>query len=134
MPEQIPVQFDFQSNQSFSTFYPGNNEEIINHLQKIFINNEQQIFLWGDRGSGKTHLLQALGQESNACNKTSFYYSLDTDNLPDPAMLEGLEKKKFMIIPGLKARLTWRLTRWLPGVLQWHMDKVVRKMSTTTGS
>ena len=91
MPEQIPVQFDFQSNQSFSTFYPGNNEEIINHLQKIFINNEQQIFLWGDRGSGKTHLLQALGQESNACNKTSFYYSLDTNNLPDPAMLEGLD-------------------------------------------
>ena len=49
-------------------------------------------------------------------------------------MLEGLAKEKFMIIPGSKARLTWRLTRWLPGVLQWHMDKVVRKMSTTTGS
>ena len=91
MPEQLPVQFEFQSNQSFSTFYPGNNEEIVNHLQQIFINNEQQVFLWGECGSGKTHLLQALIQKTNTCNKTSFYYSLDADNLPDPGMLEGLE-------------------------------------------
>ncbi len=91
MPEQLPVQFEFQSNQSFSTFYPGNNEEIVNHLRQIFFNNEQQIFLWGARGSGKTHLLQSLTQTSNTCNKTSFYYSLDTKDFPDPGMLEGLE-------------------------------------------
>jgi DnaA family protein len=91
VPEQLPVQFEFQSNQSFSTFYPGNNEEIVNHLRQIFFNNEQQIFLWGERGSGKTHLLQSLTQTSNTCNKTSFYYSLDTKDFPDPGMLEGLE-------------------------------------------
>lgn len=91
VPEQFPVQFEFQSNQSFSTFYPGNNEEIINHLQQIFISNEQQIFLWGERGTGKTHLLQAMCQEANNFAKTSFYYSLKENDLPDPAMLDGLE-------------------------------------------
>lgn len=91
MPEQLAVQFEFQSNQSFSTYYPGDNEEIVNHLQQIFINNEQQIFLWGTCGTGKTHLLQALSQEATSSNKTSFYYSLESDDLPDPAMLEGLE-------------------------------------------
>ncbi|NOQ76407.1 MAG: DnaA regulatory inactivator Hda [Methylococcaceae bacterium] len=91
MSKQLPLQFEFQSNQNFSTFYPGSNEEVINHLRHIFINNEQQIFLWGDAGTGKTHLLQAVSQESNKQNKTSFYFSFDDNHLPDPEMLNGLE-------------------------------------------
>ena len=49
-------------------------------------------------------------------------------------MLKYLAKEKFMIIPGAKARFTWRLSRWLPGVLQRHIDSVVRKMSPNIGS
>ena len=101
MPEQFPVQFEFQSNQNFSTFYPGNNEEIVNHLQQIFINNEQQIFLWGDKGTGKTHLLQSLSQEANSRHKTLFYYSLE-DDLPDPAMLEGLENFDLVCVDNIE--------------------------------
>jgi len=89
--KQLPLQFEFQSNQNFSTFYPGSNEEVINHLRHIFINDEQQIFLWGDAGTGKSHLLQAVSQESNRQNKTSFYFSFAEHQLPDPDMLSGLE-------------------------------------------
>lgn len=91
MPVQLPLQFEFQSNQNFNTFYHGNNEEIINHLQSIFQNGEQQIFLWGSPGTGKTHLLQAISQEAKNHDKTSFYFSLDSKKLPDPSMLGGLE-------------------------------------------
>lgn len=91
MSKQLPLQFEFQSNQSFNTFYPGSNEEVINHLRHIFINNEQQIFLWGDDGTGKTHLLQAVSQESNQQNKSNFYFSFENQQLPDPEMLNGLE-------------------------------------------
>jgi len=90
VPKQLPLQFEFQSNQNFNTFYPGGNEEIINHLQHIFNNNEQQIFLWGEAGTGKTHLLQAICQESNQQNKTSFYFSF-RKTLPNSEMLNGLE-------------------------------------------
>lgn len=91
MPEQLPLQFELQSNQNFSTFYPGNNVEIISHLQRITSSNEQQIFLWGEPGTGKTHCLQASCQEATKLNRTSFYLSLDPQSIPDPSILEGLE-------------------------------------------
>lgn len=91
MPEQLPLQFELQANQSFSTFYPGNNKEIISHLQKITCSDEQQIFLWGEPGTGKTHCLQASCQEANALDKTAFYLSLNPEKLPSPSILEGLE-------------------------------------------
>lgn len=92
MPKQLPLQFEFQSNQNFNTFYQGNNEEVINHLQDIFFNDEQQIFLWGDTGTGKTHLLQAICQETGQHNKTNFYLSFKGGHLPDTAILNGLER------------------------------------------
>jgi len=91
VPKQLPLEFEFQSNQSFNTFYPGNNEEVINHLQHFFSHDEQQIFLWGEIGTGKTHLLQAVCQESIQQNKTCFYFSFDSKQLPDTAILNGLE-------------------------------------------
>lgn len=91
MPKQIPLQFEFQSNQSFSTFYLGDNEEVVTHLQRAFFNKEQQIFVWGTAGTGKTHLLQAAIQEANKQGKSTFYFSLDKNNLPSPSILEGLE-------------------------------------------
>ncbi|MCK5120449.1 MAG: DnaA regulatory inactivator Hda [Methylococcales bacterium] len=92
MPKQLPLQFEFQANQNFSTFYPGSNEEAVNHLQKIFTSTEQQIFLWGETGTGKTHLLQATSQIADKINKTAFYFSFATEELPNPSMLDGLDK------------------------------------------
>ena len=91
MSKQLPLQFEFQSNQSFNTFYPGSNEEVINHLRHIFTGNEQQVFLWGNTGTGKTHLLHAACRESKQHDRTCFYFSFDDKPLPDPAILNGLE-------------------------------------------
>lgn len=91
MPEQLPLKFEFQANQNFNTFYHADNKETINHLKNIYINNEQQIYLWGETGSGKTHLLQATSQQSSRYKKTSFYFPLDATQLPCPSILEGLD-------------------------------------------
>lgn len=91
MPVQLPLQFEFQATQNFSTFYAGDNKEVINHLKLIFTSDEQQIFLWGNAGTGKTHLLQATSQDANNYGKTSFFFSLDVKTLPAPSMLDGLE-------------------------------------------
>ncbi len=91
MHKQLPLQFEFQSNQSFNTFYPGDNDEIINHLKQLFINKEQLIYLWGTAGTGKTHLIQAVGQTANTQNKSYFSFALN-QTLPPPSLLDGLEQ------------------------------------------
>ncbi len=96
---QVPLQFEFQSNQTFASFFPGNNAEIIGQLQAMAgEGDEQQLFIWGEAGSGKTHLLQACCQQAKALGKDPFYLAFSKDKLPAPAMLEGLESVELMCL------------------------------------
>ena len=53
---------------------------------------EQQIFLWGKSGQGKSHLLQACCHQAQNQNLSSFYFDLSNAELPDPSMLSGLDE------------------------------------------
>ena len=91
--EQLPLHFEFRANQTFDDFFPGINQEIINHLQKsIAGNGEQQLFIWGAPGLGKSHLLQACCHQAQSQKRSSFYFALSPVELPDPALLIGLDK------------------------------------------
>lgn len=90
---QVPLQFEFQTNLTFSSFFAGNNAEIINQLQALAkTGEEQQIYLWGENGSGKSHLIQACCQLAKTKDKDPFFLSFDPKKLPSPALLEGLEQ------------------------------------------
>jgi DnaA-homolog protein len=91
--KQLPLHFEFRANQTFDDFFPGSNLEIIAHLQKsIAGNGERQIFLWGESGLGKSHLLQACCQQAQSLQLSSFYFALSSLELPDPGLLTGLDK------------------------------------------
>ncbi|MCX7097450.1 MAG: DnaA regulatory inactivator Hda [Methylococcales bacterium] len=92
-PKQLPLQFEFRANQTFDDFFPGSNVEIIKHLEtSIAGNGERQIFIWGDPGLGKSHLLQACCQRAQSLKLESFYFALSPMELPDPELLSGLDK------------------------------------------
>ena len=91
MPTQLPLQFDFQTNQTFSTFYTGTNDEILTHLKNVFHTEEPQIYIWGTSGTGKTHLLQATSQLTDSLNKTAFYYCFTAKKLPHLTLLRDLD-------------------------------------------
>lgn len=89
---QVPLQFEFQSNQTFESFFSGNNTEIVAQLQAIASDGlEQQIYIWGDAGSGKSHLLQAGCRLAKNLGKEPFYLAFPEKKLPPPSILEGLE-------------------------------------------
>lgn len=93
MAEQLPLHFEFRANQTFNDFFPGNNREIVIHLQQCVTGlGEQLIFLWGQPGLGKTHLLQACCHQAQQHKLSSFYFDLATVNLPDPMLLNGLDE------------------------------------------
>ena len=92
MSMQVPLQFEFQTNLTFASFFPGNNAEIVNQLLAMAgAGTEQQIYIWGDKSIGKSHLLQACCQQAKAEGKDPFFLAFDSDNLPSPKILEGLE-------------------------------------------
>ncbi|MDO9269035.1 MAG: DnaA regulatory inactivator Hda [Methylobacter sp.] len=92
MAEQLSLDFEFRANQTFDDFFPGANHEIVTHLQQCIASlGEQQIFLWGKSGLGKTHLLQACCHRAQNQNLSSFYFDLSQAVLPDPSILNGLD-------------------------------------------
>ena len=93
MAVQLPLEFEFKPDHNFASFYPGCNQEIVDHLKDGCSSlTEQQIFIWGSKGLGKSHLLQACCLQAHQEQKRSFYYPLNAADLPDIAILEGLEE------------------------------------------
>jgi DnaA family protein len=93
MAEQLPLNFEFRANQTFDDFFPGSNQEVVEHLKKSLAGHaEPQIFIWGDEGSGKSHLLQACCRQAYQQNLTAFYFAFSLAALPDTGLLNNLDK------------------------------------------
>ncbi len=60
----------------FDNFVTGRNGEAISHLRAA--RSGQSLYLWGEHGSGKTHLLRA------ATRQNGLFVNAATDTLPDP--------------------------------------------------
>jgi len=103
MAQQLPLHFEFRANQTFNDFFPGINREIVTHLQQCIAGlGEQQIFLWGKPGQGKTHLLQACCHQALNQNLSSFYFDLSNAGLPDPSMLNGLDEYEIVCFDNIE--------------------------------
>jgi len=114
MAQQLPLDFEFRANQTFNDFFPGTNQEIVTHLQRCIAGlGEQQIFLWGKSGQGKSHLLQACCHQAQNQNLSSFYFDLSNAELPDPSILSGLDEYDvvcFDNIERIAGNTAWELT------------------------
>ncbi|MCX7087862.1 MAG: DnaA regulatory inactivator Hda [Methylococcales bacterium] len=104
MAEQLPLQFEFNTQQTFHNYYPGSNQEIVAHLQEAIIHRtEQLIFLWGEPGLGKTHLLRASCQLAYEQQQSSFMISLNPEALPDVSILDDLDAIESVCIDNIDA-------------------------------
>jgi DnaA family protein len=64
---QLLLDLDAHKAQTFDSFVVGNNTELLQRLTAFAGSHavplhDRFIYLWGEPGSGKTHLLKALGQ------------------------------------------------------------------------
>ncbi|MGZ8247325.1 DnaA regulatory inactivator Hda [Methylomagnum sp.] len=104
MPQQLPLPFSFNPELGFGQFHPGANAEPVGHLQRTAVDEgERLIFLWGETGAGKTHLL-------NACCKTASQRRRSVSFLPlsifldyGPETLDGLEHQDLVCLDDLEA-------------------------------
>lgn len=68
---QLLLDLDASKPQTFDSFVVGNNRELLQRLNTVANNDatplhDRFIYLWGESGSGKTHLLHALEQTPGA--------------------------------------------------------------------
>jgi DnaA-homolog protein len=87
---QLPLALPLAPHARFETFVPGPNAAAVRHLVALASGAaEETLWLWGARGSGKTHLLQAACRAAASAGQRSMYITLELAS--DPEILAGVE-------------------------------------------
>lgn len=74
------------------------------HYKKNFLQLHQQFFyLWGNKGSGKSHLLKGVCQHYLAQQRPALYVPLNKAQYFSPAVLENLEQQALVCLDDLQA-------------------------------
>lgn len=103
MNNQLALAVKLNDEATFNDFCWGENT----HVQESLFNTldgvgEPFIYLWGTKGSGKSHLLQACCQKFGQ-TKTSIYLPLETLKSWDPTVLRELEMHDLFCIDEVDA-------------------------------
>jgi len=97
--EQLAIPLTLRDDATFYSFYPGKNQHIYFALRQIVKGQgEKFLYLWGEHGVGKTHLMQAACQQSRELNKASVYIPLRDYQALDTRIFEGLENISLICI------------------------------------
>jgi len=98
---QIPLPLMPRRDSRFDNFVTGPNVAIVESIKQMTTEPGSHVFLYGDKGSGKTHLLNALCMEMRENMGRAFYLALK--RLPKDAIasLQGLERLDLVCVDDL---------------------------------
>ena len=103
MPTQIPLHFEFRADQSFAHYHAGANAEAVACLTRLAEGTgESLIFLWGDAGLGKTHILQACCQHAHQLGANALYLPLHKMRRYGAELLDGLDSVEVACIDDIE--------------------------------
>ena len=94
MSQQLTLGLRLRDDATFDNYFAGQNNQVVHSLQE---QNEPYVFLFGTKGSGKSHLLQAACHEVGKNNLPVVYLPLAEEGLM-PAMLDGLENMSLIAL------------------------------------
>jgi DnaA family protein len=102
MRPQLPLNVTLRDDATLENYYPGDNEEVMVHLGAAGERGEAMpLYLWGPRGAGKSHLLQAVCHEAG--DGTAAYLPLSQLESLSPSVTEGLEQLDVVCIDDVHA-------------------------------
>lgn len=99
MSLQLPLGIAFKPAVDFNSYIPGRNGEAVARLRQA---QDPVIYLWGDPGCGKSHLLQALCRQQSSLDERCAYVSLTQIDEMQPEILEGLEGMDLVCLDDLE--------------------------------
>ena len=105
-PEQLTLNVNLRDGYHFDSYYvvpKSPNAEVVGVLQSIFSSEEaQQNIIWGEKSSGKTHLLQACCAKAGELNHAVSYIPLKAFKQYGTEILDGLSQSKMLVIDDIE--------------------------------
>lgn len=134
---QLPLPLSPSLVPSYDNFCVGTNALATDMVQQISASTEvSQVYLWGARGSGKTHLLLAAYNDVVARNQRAFYVSLKDH--ASSTLLESLEGYSLLAIDDIDAvagDMAWEQALFnLINFSREQSGKILFSASTSPGS
>lgn len=110
MSIQLTLGIGLRDDATFSNFYVGRNLQVLHTLKKMVVEaGEEVVFLWGESGSGITHLLQAACHERFYHEGSAIYLDLSEMQLK-PEILQDLETVGLICVDNIESvvgKLDW---------------------------
>ena len=98
MLDQLPLRINLREETTFTNFCVGENRALFQALNELLKGSDGSfIYLWGESGVGRTHLLQACCHAMKEPSFEMMYLPLKTPQLT-PLVLQELEKKRLVCI------------------------------------
>lgn len=100
---QIPLSLRHFDRYELEQYRPGANQHVLDHLHGDTNNRTAGVtYLWGERGTGRSHLLQGLCNRVSAQGRRAAYIPLDQRQSLAPELLDGLEQLDLVCVDDLE--------------------------------
>ena len=111
MTTQLPLGLGLRDDATFDNYCVGDNEHVLTSIRHLLQGTgEAYIYLWGERGVGRSHLLQACCHALETADRHAIYLPLAEHEQLSPEMLESMEELDFVCLDDLSSVLGQR--RW----------------------
>ena len=104
VPRQLSLAVGLSDGATFENYYSGRNAEAIKRVEYAIrpLSGDRCLYLWGEPGAGKTHLLQAACHRVVSAQRRIVYVPLCAEDLTHEA-LEGLDDIDLICIDDVQA-------------------------------
>ena len=101
---QMPLGIRLRDSATFDSFISGDNDEVLALLSNTLLQDDASCwYLWGETGTGKSHLLQALCHARAEKDLATAYLPLSDITAFDPAFLQGMETYPVVCVDDVQA-------------------------------
>lgn len=105
LTSQLSLNLRLRDTATFENFYIGQNQLVLAYLDALLTNAEGYLraYLFGQTGTGRSHLLQAACHQANILGYTAAYLPLQKATHLSPDMLQGLDTMGLVCIDDIHA-------------------------------
>ncbi len=101
--EQLPLAVQLRDDTTFDNFFAGDNALLLATLRSQLSAGERYIYLYGAKGAGSSHLLQAACHQADEAGLASVYLPLgELRDYPPQSLFDGLEQLSLICLDNIE--------------------------------